>query len=448
MNWQKKPLPEIRNMLSLTCLPVGETNESPTNQRASAFIHLTEIPWFERVWVIQEVAMAQKTTIMYGRRAVSSSVFSMIPSLIGIELSSHANAILELMPGWLRFQSPSSQDRRLLTLLRRFKDSQSTLEVDRVYAFIGLASDVSNFSIDYNISFQEVVSNIALYLSTGSLSHAISLPTEMFSYSEMLVECQNRENLFEFIFSRGLKFKRADILIPLLDIEPGARQWITVLEDFILNVDSFRTIVDDHFPGQLIVQENDLVQKTLSEVIRLGIFQPPSSDRHTGRETEGIEGVYPPIYILNWTRRMLLLVAVHGDVSIIGNFLESGKYFDTSRYDQAWSQALDVMPRAECAEAQKGSMNHALAKLLIAFGPNYDAPSDSELVELARASASTKIERLKQTQLMELRRASDSIQRERLNELRLIELEIAIARGSAKDAEDCLNGEPGRLYGN
>lgn len=319
MNWRNKSLPDIRNMLSPRCLPVGDMYKSLTNHRASAFLQLTQISWFERVWVIQEVAMAQRATVIYGRRSISSSVFSMIPSLLGIELSAHAQATLELMPGWLKLQSPSSQDRRLLTLLRRFKDSKSSLEHDRVYALIGLASDVSDFPVYYSISFQEVISNTAWYLATGSPRGYIIFPEKLFSYSEMLEECANEKDIVKFIFSRALKSQQGYNLLQLLHITSRVAESSDLLEDYIVNLYRLRTIIEDHFPG-LVEQEESLVQDTLSALIKPQIIRQTRGVLQDTDESMDLGGFLygkSSTETKNWIRRMLLRVTVHGDVSTI-----------------------------------------------------------------------------------------------------------------------------------
>jgi hypothetical protein len=59
-------------------------------------------PWFRRVWVIQEVAKAQRAIVVCGWKSVSTRVFTNAPSLLGLEPDPHSKAILDVMPGHLR----------------------------------------------------------------------------------------------------------------------------------------------------------------------------------------------------------------------------------------------------------------------------------------------------------------------------------------------------------
>ncbi|KAK6857828.1 hypothetical protein PG995_005527 [Apiospora arundinis] len=128
------------------------------------FWQLLERPWFKRVWVLQEAACARIATVVCGRHSVSSRTFAMMydlvdgPSRIGYRLETQAKAVLDVMPGPRRRSSWYSHDRRLATLLDKFKYSSASVELDLVYALLGISSDVSDpdlFRPDYSISTED-----------------------------------------------------------------------------------------------------------------------------------------------------------------------------------------------------------------------------------------------------------------------------------------------------
>ncbi|RDW57364.1 hypothetical protein BP5796_12814 [Coleophoma crateriformis] len=94
-------------------------------------------PWFERVWVLQEVANARKATVVCGERTVSARTFALIPSLLKLDVLGNCQAVLDLMPGISRETSWWSEAQDLRTLLIKFQDSKSTDPRDHVYALLG-----------------------------------------------------------------------------------------------------------------------------------------------------------------------------------------------------------------------------------------------------------------------------------------------------------------------
>jgi ankyrin repeat protein len=123
--------------------------------------------WFTRVWIIQEIANARSATIMCGRATVSSRIFAAMPSLVGMELDPHRQAILDIMPGPLRKHSWWAENRELRTLLLKFRWSKSSDPRDAIYALLGLSSDACDSRClfpNYELSEEEVVRNTMAFL--------------------------------------------------------------------------------------------------------------------------------------------------------------------------------------------------------------------------------------------------------------------------------------------
>jgi ankyrin repeat protein len=124
-------------------------------------------PWFTRVWIIQEIANARSATIMCGTAVVSSRVFAAMPSLVGLVLDPHCQAILDIMPGPLRKHSWWAQNRDLHTLLLKFRWSKASDPRDAIYALVGISSDACNSKClvpDYELSEDDVVRNTMAFI--------------------------------------------------------------------------------------------------------------------------------------------------------------------------------------------------------------------------------------------------------------------------------------------
>ncbi|KAK7959008.1 HET-domain-containing protein [Apiospora aurea] len=140
-------------------------------------------PWFQRVWVLQEVACARVATVVCGVHSISTRTFAMLPLVWHLEedVDPHVQAVLELMPGPMRRDSPGSgssgaNDRALATLLKKFEHSKASVKLDRVYALLGISSDASDpdyFPPVYSLSEEEVVFNTMLFLVLGYTRHSV-----------------------------------------------------------------------------------------------------------------------------------------------------------------------------------------------------------------------------------------------------------------------------------
>ena len=124
-------------------------------------------PWFDRIWVIQEIANARTTMIVCGNKSVSAKTFALVPSIVGEHLEPHCQAVLDIMPGLSRAESWWNNSRDLHTLLVKFGASQATDERDKVYALLGISSDAADndiFQIDYSKSPAHVLRDTISFL--------------------------------------------------------------------------------------------------------------------------------------------------------------------------------------------------------------------------------------------------------------------------------------------
>ncbi|KAG7421289.1 Heterokaryon incompatibility protein 6, OR allele [Fusarium oxysporum f. sp. rapae] len=123
---------------------------------------LMEKPWFSRVWILQEVANAKRTIIGCNIGEIPGRIFSLLPHAMDVEVSEQCQAVLDIMPHPLR----RSQNRNLCNLLWRFRGCKATDPRDRIYALLGMASDVENIGIraDYAMEEKAVIREFCGYL--------------------------------------------------------------------------------------------------------------------------------------------------------------------------------------------------------------------------------------------------------------------------------------------
>ncbi|KAM6538214.1 hypothetical protein FALCPG4_000095 [Fusarium falciforme] len=127
---------------------------------------LTTKPWFTRVWILQEVAKARRAQIHCTVGTLDAKLFALAPWLLRTEVSQQSQAVLDVMPGPSRQSSWWSEERALWALLWRFRHCEATDPRDRVYALLGIASNMAKESItpDYSKSEYEVLRDVCSHL--------------------------------------------------------------------------------------------------------------------------------------------------------------------------------------------------------------------------------------------------------------------------------------------
>ena len=82
-------------------------------------------PWFQRTWILQEVANSRSATVCCGARSVLARIFAHVPALCNIIPNSQCQAVLDIMPGPFRERSWWSKKHDLYTLLVKFRHSEA-----------------------------------------------------------------------------------------------------------------------------------------------------------------------------------------------------------------------------------------------------------------------------------------------------------------------------------
>lgn len=159
-------------------------------QQRIGFSDLVARPWFDRVWIIQEVANARAARVACGAKSVLARTFTRFINYHGVKPNQHRQAILDLMLGHIQNNSRWTRKYDLHTLLLKFKGSKASDQRDKIYALLGISSDRSTMGFpvpDYEKSEVEVVQDtvaflLQLPLRTNGTSYASALTLDEFMH--------------------------------------------------------------------------------------------------------------------------------------------------------------------------------------------------------------------------------------------------------------------------
>ncbi|KAH7270871.1 uncharacterized protein BKA55DRAFT_701462 [Fusarium redolens] len=123
-------------------------------------------PWFSRVWILQEVANAKCATVECNLGSIPAKIFALLPHAMNFEVGEQCQAVLDIMPSPLKGSSWWDQNRNLCNLMWKFKGCQATDPRDRVYALLGMASDLKDTGMraDYAKDERAVIQDFCGYL--------------------------------------------------------------------------------------------------------------------------------------------------------------------------------------------------------------------------------------------------------------------------------------------
>ncbi|KAF4987834.1 hypothetical protein FGRMN_10150 [Fusarium graminum] len=144
----------------------GVTEPRSHERNVSGLESFMRSSWFTRVWILQEVANAKAAVIKCNLGSVPAKVFALLPYILDVKISQQCLAILDIMPGPSKLKSWWNENRSLGMLLCKFKDCRATDPRDKVFALLGMASDIQNsrIQVDYSISEDILAENICEYI--------------------------------------------------------------------------------------------------------------------------------------------------------------------------------------------------------------------------------------------------------------------------------------------
>ncbi|OAL48131.1 HET-domain-containing protein [Pyrenochaeta sp. DS3sAY3a] len=141
-------------------------------RKAKAVLGLCERRYWKRIWIVQEIMLARKATVICGDQQVNWMKLQQLAidlqmisdkgramHIIGVSnvLESPAMVIVRAKLQWDGSPQP------LTSLLEQYHNQQSSDILDKVYALHGLASDSNVIAIDYRISPKALLVEVIYY---------------------------------------------------------------------------------------------------------------------------------------------------------------------------------------------------------------------------------------------------------------------------------------------
>ena len=120
-----------------------DDHQSPFSDIAKGFLSIFRRDWFKRIWVIQEVSVCRKVNVVCGPLIIDwedlmAVLFATaVPGTVVDGWRKATYAIFEQRKDYDKSNRP-----RLSLLIVRHQDSLATKAEDKIYALLGLASDV------------------------------------------------------------------------------------------------------------------------------------------------------------------------------------------------------------------------------------------------------------------------------------------------------------------
>ncbi|KAI0186562.1 heterokaryon incompatibility protein-domain-containing protein [Xylaria flabelliformis] len=169
-----------------TSATINEVNEQ-------AITTLLKRPWFQRIWVLQEVAAAQRVLIKYGPTDIDGYAFCSGLSELNLSYKTSPDFQSLILPAVYLIRGAVSQHkhkrdeinrsstfslhiRPLGELVDRYHTRKATNRLDKVYALLDMSSDDPNKTgliANYNVSWREVFRKLVEF----SLSNQMSVDT-------------------------------------------------------------------------------------------------------------------------------------------------------------------------------------------------------------------------------------------------------------------------------
>ncbi|KAM7195817.1 Heterokaryon incompatibility protein (HET) domain containing protein [Rhypophila sp. PSN 637] len=168
----------------------------PTSMSFKRAFHIVQeieaAPWFSRMWVLQEVALAQSVTLVGGHQTLPWEIFEkamLVRALVATQdrrlrkvMFRHLDhGVLKVVE--LRMAVVGGrQDRSILTLMNQFRGHKATKAADKIYAILSLTDtdkDDIGLRVDYSLPtaalYTDLAKGIVLKASAGGLD-LLSVP--------------------------------------------------------------------------------------------------------------------------------------------------------------------------------------------------------------------------------------------------------------------------------
>ncbi|KAK5652123.1 hypothetical protein OQA88_10765 [Cercophora sp. LCS_1] len=149
-----------------------------------SIVKLLQRPWFDRIWVLQEVAAARDIDVLCGSCSVDGHAFSLALNsasfnatyAIPLDLQSKLRPVTFLM-GKAIFRSRSvsgmapQELRPIGELVDMYHSRQASIPHDKLFALFGMTDDVPpELSLDYDMDWEALFKNLIRFLFGSSVS--------------------------------------------------------------------------------------------------------------------------------------------------------------------------------------------------------------------------------------------------------------------------------------
>ncbi|TRX90855.1 hypothetical protein FHL15_008259 [Xylaria flabelliformis] len=180
-SWKEVQLQLADNLFS----PVSEQLEALTCIQRRGLEYILTQDWFQRVWVLQEVANARDALVYCGSKSVSATAFVLGIRLLGLTHENNiqsfeaVESVLKLMPGPLKKYPEGVESRDLYSNLRQFRYAKATDERDKIFALFGLCTDTQRKGFpkaDYTKSAREIIRDAVSYICHCDLRDTVNVP--------------------------------------------------------------------------------------------------------------------------------------------------------------------------------------------------------------------------------------------------------------------------------
>ena len=149
-----------------------------------SLLSLLEAKWFQRAWVVQEVAVSKQATLFWGTFSTDwydliSGMDFAIKAHLAFTIHPLASSVLPIMAETAAYRSKRCT---LLGVLLRHRRSRATNPVDKVYAFLGLTENFiepqAKIQVDYGEDVRTVYIDVGWKIAAYDSSlDILSLPT-------------------------------------------------------------------------------------------------------------------------------------------------------------------------------------------------------------------------------------------------------------------------------
>ncbi|KAF5572780.1 heterokaryon incompatibility protein [Fusarium pseudoanthophilum] len=125
--------------------------------------------WFSRVWILQEVANAKRAVVSCNLGEIPSWIFALLPRVMDVKVSQQCQAVLDIMPHPSKPSATRKETRNLSSLLWKFRGCKATDPRDRVYALLGMATDMEDSAIQADYAKEEhvLMKDLYAYIAGG-----------------------------------------------------------------------------------------------------------------------------------------------------------------------------------------------------------------------------------------------------------------------------------------